>query len=401
MNRTGKLTHVLGNAYAGISREMWILAITMLINRCGSMVLLFMSVYMTVELKFSIPQAGVVLAMFGAGSLAGAFVGGKLVDRISYYPVLIWSLVLSGVMILTLGYMRNYTWVALFTFLVTFTGDMFRPANSAAIHAYSKAENYAQSIALNRLAMNLGFTVGPMLGGFLAQKSYSFLFWADGITCILAAVFLRVLLSSVAGAQKNKIMSEKVAEKSPYRDQPYLLFLLFTTLYAMCFFQFITAFPLYFKNEYQLSEQSIGLLMALNGVGVAAIEMFLIFYIKDKWTQFNFISLGIVLLILAFLVLIPAHGLIVLVISVLLLTLSEMLAMPFMSTYSLTRAKDRNMGDYTALYAMSWSLALILAPIFGTQIINHFGFNTLWASVSALAIFSLVGIYRLGKQQIH
>ena len=171
MVSSNKFPHVFKNAYAGISREMWILAITMLINRCGAMVLLFMSVYLTAQLKFTIPQAGLVLAMFGLGSLAGSFLGGKAVDRIGFYPILISSLILSGIMILTLGYMRNYYLVAFFTFMVTCMGDMFRPANSAAIHAYSKPENYSQSIALNRLAMNLGFTVGPMLGGFLAQKS--------------------------------------------------------------------------------------------------------------------------------------------------------------------------------------------------------------------------------------
>jgi MFS family permease len=90
----------------------------------------------------------------------------------------------------------------------------------------------------------------------------------------------------------------------------------------------------------------------------------------------------------------------VLVISVLLLTLSEMLAMPFMSTYSLNCAKDKNMGDYMALYAMSWSLALIVAPLIGTQIINHFGFNTLWAFISVVAAVSLFGIYDLGKKQL-
>ncbi|MBK7587125.1 MAG: MFS transporter [Bacteroidetes bacterium] len=167
----------------------------------------------------------------------------------------------------------------------------------------------------------------------------------------------------------------------------------------MCFFQLITAFPLYFKQEYHLSEQHIGLMMALNGVGVAVIEMFLIYYIKDKWTQFNFISLGIILLIVAFLILIPFHSIYILIISVLVLTLSEMLAMPFMSTYSLLQAKDKNMGDYMALYAMSWSLALIIAPLIGTQIINHFGFSMLWLFVSVLGFVSLIGIYKLGQKQ--
>ncbi|MBK9481065.1 MAG: MFS transporter [Bacteroidetes bacterium] len=116
MFKSGTLPHIFKNAYAGISREMWILAITMLINRCGSMVLLFMSVYLTVELHFTLPQIGVVLAMFGIGSLAGAFIGGKVVDKIGYYPVLIWSLVLSGLMIIVLGFMQHYYLVAFFYF---------------------------------------------------------------------------------------------------------------------------------------------------------------------------------------------------------------------------------------------------------------------------------------------
>ncbi len=398
MNSPSKIPHVFKNAYAGISREMWILAITMLINRCGSMVLLFMSVYLTVQLHFTIPQAGVVLAMFGIGSLAGSFIGGKVVDHFGFYPVLVISLILSGLMILILGFVQNYYLVAFFTFMVTCTGDMFRPANSAAIHAYSKSENYSQSIALNRLAMNLGFTVGPMLGGILAQKSYGFLFWTDGITCILAAIFLRILLPTKAADFKSDAPNEKRPENSPYRDKKYLFFVVCVALYALCFFQFITAFPLYFKNEYHLSERSIGMMMALNGIGVAVIEMFLIYYIKDKWTQFNFISLGTVLLILAFLILIPFHGIYILVLSVLLLTVSEMLAMPFMSTYSLTKAQGKNMGDYTALYSMSWSFSLIAAPILGTRFINHFGFDALWYFNGGVGLIALLGLYHLGKR---
>ncbi|MBK8146076.1 MAG: MFS transporter [Bacteroidetes bacterium] len=163
-------------------------------------------------------------------------------------------------------------------------------------------------------------------------------------------------------------------------------------------FQFITAFPLYFKSEYHLSERSIGMMMALNGLGVAVIEMFLIYYIKDKWTQFNFISLGTGLMIIAFLILIPFHGIPILVLSVLLLTLSEMLAMPFMSTYSLIKAQGKNMGDYTALYSMSWSFSLIAAPILGTRVINHFGFDALWYVNGGVGLIALFGLYRLGKR---
>ena len=66
--------------------------------------------------------------------------------------------------------------------------------NSASISNYSSKENYPLAIALNRLAMNLGFTIGPVLGGLLASINYHFLFWADGLTCIFAAAFIFFVL---------------------------------------------------------------------------------------------------------------------------------------------------------------------------------------------------------------
>lgn len=398
---------LLSNAYRGISRNMWLLAIAMFINRCGSMVLLFMSVYLTKNMHFTIPQAGVVMAMFGIGSLTGAFIGGKLVDEIGYYPILIWSLLLSGIMLLVLGQMQNYWLIAFFTFMVTATGDAFRPANSASISNYSSKENYPQAIALNRLAMNLGFTIGPVLGGILASVNYHFLFWADGITCIFAAAFIYFVLPRPGITQQgevaqqsetdsNQYMDEQLEKEnkkllSPYNDKYYMAFLLFTTLYATAFFQFFTSLPLYYKNIYHLSEKHIGWLMSFNGIGVAVIEMFLIYYIQNKWTKFNFISLGIVLLMAGFLILIPLHWTYILIVSMGFITLSEMFAMPFMSTYAITKAPKATMGQYMALYSMSWSIAQILAPLLGTNIIDHYGFDMLWIVLSGIALISFCG----------
>ena len=73
--------------------------------------------------------------------------------------------------------------------------------------------------------------------------------------------------------------------------------------------------------------------------------------------------------------------------SMTLITFSEMFAMPFMSTYAMNRAPKESIGQYSALYSMSWSLALIIAPILGTNVIAYFGFNQLWVLLSILAFF--------------
>lgn len=384
----------LKKAYEGISPQIWVLAISMFINRIGSMVLLFMSVYLTKEKHFSIPDAGIIMAMFGIGSLFGALIGGKLVDKIGFYPVLIWSLLLSGIMLLVLGQMQSFWLIALFTFLVSATGDAFRPANSTSISTYATPETYTQSIALNRLAMNLGFMLGPLAGGLLASVNYHFLFWADGLTCIFSALFIFMILAKPPKKEKLKQTIQSLQNEiksSPYNDKMYLYFLLFTCLYAICFFQMMTILPLYFKEIYNMKESKIGMLMGLNGLGVAVIEMFLIYYIKNRWSQFKFIALGVFLLVFAFLILIPFHSVYILVISIIVITFSEMFAMPFMSTYAINKAPKVSMGQYMGLYSISWSIAQIVSPLLSTNVIHWKGFNALWLILAGLCFVSFLG----------
>jgi MFS family permease len=72
------------NSYAGLTRRIWLLSIVMLINRSGTMVLAFMTLYCK-HLGFSIQQGGLVVAVYGVGSVAGAFLGGKISDRFGFY----------------------------------------------------------------------------------------------------------------------------------------------------------------------------------------------------------------------------------------------------------------------------------------------------------------------------
>lgn len=381
---------------------MWILAITMFINRCGSMVLLFLSVYLNTVRHLSLQETGIVVAMYGLGAMLGAFLGGKLVDSIGYYPILICSLLTTGLAIITLGYMRGFYSIAVVAFLVTACADAFRPANSASIRHFTSQENYTKSIALNRLAMNLGFVISPIVGGLLAHYSYQGLFWVDGITSILAAIFLLYKLPKPETTKWNELKKQEVGElkSSPYTDKNYLLFVLFVTVYATVFFQIFTAFPLYYKNELHYSEGRIGSIMAVNGLGVAVMEMFLIHFIQNKWSQFKFIGLGCLLLIAGLLVYLISKSIVIVLISIILITFSEMFAMPFMSTFALNRSDKNAIGQYSAVYSMSWSLALVLAPLVCTNLLHVFNFQILWISLSGIALIAFLG-FRWLNLRIH
>ena len=96
------------NAYTGLNRRMWLLAVVMLINRSGTMVLPFMTLYCK-HIGYSTAQGGWVVAIYGIGSLVGAFLGGKISDRFGFYYTQFFSLLCGGFLFITLGQMETYS----------------------------------------------------------------------------------------------------------------------------------------------------------------------------------------------------------------------------------------------------------------------------------------------------
>lgn len=367
------------NAYSGLSRSTWLLSLVMLVNRSGTMVLPFMTIYLT-GIGFSLIKAGFVVGLFGAGAVCGAVIGGKLTDKIGFRQIQLITLAGGGVLFILLGFMKSYALICVFTFVLSLVNDAFRPANNAAIAQYSKPENRTRSYSLNRLAINLGWAVGGTLGGFIASFNYHLLFWIDGFTNIFAAVMLYYLLKPAELVEKEKIYINRLNEKdSPLKDRKFALFLILVLLYGLCFYQLYSTIPVYYKNVYQMSELQIGILMGLNGLIIVIIEMVLIFYLESKNKTLTFISNGLLLTSISFLVyvLMPRYALTALI-SVFLVTFGEILAMPFMNNYWAGRASSQNRGQYAGYYAMAWSLSQVLGPTSGTWLASHFGFNSLW-----------------------
>ncbi len=343
------------------------------------MVLPFMTIYLT-GIGFSLIKAGFVVGLFGAGAVCGAVIGGKLTDKIGFRQIQLITLAGGGVLFILLGFMKSYALICVFTFVLSLVNDAFRPANNAAIAQYSKPENRTRSYSLNRLAINLGWAVGGTLGGFIASFNYHLLFWIDGFTNIFAAVMLYYLLKPAELVEKEKIYINRLNEKdSPLKDRKFALFLILVLLYGLCFYQLYSTIPVYYKNVYQMSELQIGILMGLNGLIIVIIEMVLIFYLESKNKTLTFISNGLLLTSISFLVyvLMPRYALTALI-SVFLVTFGEILAMPFMNNYWAGRASSQNRGQYAGYYAMAWSLSQVLGPTSGTWLASHFGFNSLW-----------------------
>ena len=200
------------------------------------MVLPFLSVYLHEEIGLSLENVGWIMSIYGLGALVGSYVGGQLTDRYHYYPIMIFSLVFSAIGFVALQWATGFYSFGLLMFLTVFFADLFRPASMTAMGEYSEPEDYTRSVSLLRLAINLGYSIGPAVGGFIAYRmGYQSLFWIDGLTCLFAAFAAYFFLENKDNRKKEKKSKEDLKTESPYRDRTYLIMIGTVSLMALVF----------------------------------------------------------------------------------------------------------------------------------------------------------------------
>ncbi len=383
------------NTFKGLSREVWWLALITLINRAGTMVIPFLSLYLTKSLNFSISDVAWIMSAFGLGSVIGSWLGGKLTDQIGYYKVMTYSLLSTGVLFIVLQFLNTFVFFCIGIFLVMLVADMFRPAMFVALSAYSKPKNKTRSVTLIRLAINLGFSAGPAIGGIIITTlGYGGLFWVDGVTCIAATLVLINVLNPKTTKQLDDIKVEN--PKSAYGDKAFLIFLTAMLFFGIVFLQYFSTMPIYYKDAHFLTEFEIGILLGMNGFLIFVFEMPLIKWLENtKFTKTSLMLFGAVLTGLSFLILNLTNWIGVIVIGMLLMTFGEMIAFPFSNAFAMDRAKKGNQGEYMALYSISFSIAHIFGHNMGLQLIDNVGFDTTWFIVTGLAALCVFLLFTL------
>jgi len=373
------------------------LSLITLINRAGTMVIPFLSLYLTQDLGFTLENVGIIMSCFGLGSLVGSWLGGKLTDLFGSYQVMLVSLILTGILFITLQYLVSFWAICGGIFLLMIIADAFRPATFVALSAYSKPENKTRSVTLIRLAINLGFSAGPALGGLIIGLSgYSGLFWADGLTCLAAGILLLILLNP----KKVKVL-DSIENKTPlsaYKDPPYWVFIIAMVLFGFVFVQYFSTIPIYYKDIHSLNETQIGLLLGMNGFLIFVFEMPLIKFLETRsLSKISNMIIGLTLVSLSLLLLNSTPWIGVLVIGMLLMTLGEMIAFPFSNAFAMDRAKRGRQGEYMALYSIAFSISHIFAHNSGMISISRFGYRTTWYLVTFVGILGILLLLWLKK----
>lgn len=388
------------NNFRGFSREIWILTLITFINRAGTMVLPFLSKYLKEDLQFSYAQVGWIMVCFGAGSIVGSWLGGKLSDKIGFYRIMIFSLLASGFAFFIMQYIITFVGLCIYMFLLMVIADMFRPAMFVSLNVYAKPENRTRALTLVRLAVNLGFAAGPALGGLIIMSiGYKGLFWADGATCILAILIFWIKVkerkTNVISKEEKQVL--EVDRESVFKDKPFWIFLMSCVISGVLFFQLFTTIPLYHKEQFNLTEFQTGLLLTMNGILIFFLEMPIVGYVeRKKIDKVKMVTIGCLMMAVSLFLLLVNYWVGILVVMMVFMTFGEMFVFPFSNSFAMSRAPKGHEGRYMAIFTMSYSMAHILSAKVGMGIIDHWSYQDNWFFMGTLGVISfLLGIWTL------
>jgi predicted MFS family arabinose efflux permease len=339
------------------------------------------------------------MGAYGIGSISGAYIGGELSDRFDAYRVQLTSLLLSALTLLIFISLSTFYPILFCMFFYALFTDMLRPANSVATAQYSTEQNRTRSYSLMRFAANLGFAIGPAIGGIIAGTAgYLYIFVIDIISCLIAAFILSRFLKPKKNLQlrhqEDPLPLNRSQSLSAYKDRTYLFFIFLVSLYAISFFQLFASLPVFLKQDWTWSEERVGLLLALNGLFIVVFEMPYMRRIEGKYNPWLMMSWGGAALILGYLfIILNYQSLLIALLVIVLFSLSEMFAMPFMTQYAISRPSVDRRGQYMALYSMAYGVAHAVAPLGALMVADKYGFIPMYTITLIISILITCGFY--------
>ena len=373
----------------GLPHDMWVLFFTSLINRSGTMVIPFLALYLTIKIGVSPAEAGTALLVYGAAAFFSAPITGKLSDKLGSLKIMKFALFGSGVLFFVYSFVSDYHWILVASFVLAAVNEAFRPANLSMITEIVAPSQRRIAFALNRLAINAGMSIGPVIGGFLTLIDYHYLFYANAIASVAAGIYLSTTKwSSLSEEKVEEVSIETPRLKFAVLNDKSFLFFLFAIIPAnLVFFQHLGALPLYIVDDLGYTTAAFGLFGAINTVMIIFLEVPLNNWMNDTPYKKS-LMIGALLAGIGFGGFAIANTVVPLVMAIMVFTFGEMIFFPITAAYTSEIAPANKRGEYMGYYQMTFSFAFSAGPWLGTVVYQHYGSVILWSGALVLGLIT-------------
>src|SRR5438093_1197323 len=271
------MTKTLRENLRSLPAPAWILFGGTFVNRFGSFVMPFLVLYLT-RSGYSIAQAGLGVGAYGAGHVIASALGGHLADRIGRRHTIALSMFASAAAMLALSQARTFPSILILTCLAGAATELYRPASHALLVDIVGPQQSIFAFGMYRFTVNLAFAAGPATAGFLADRSFLYLFVGDAVTSVIYGVIALVALPhGLRSDMKNERIGEAVRVAS--RNSAFVFLLLATFCVTMVDFQLGSTFALHVKSV-GLPSRAYGFLVSENGLLIILFELMITVFVQ-------------------------------------------------------------------------------------------------------------------------
>lgn len=374
----------------------WMVIVATLMNQIGNMAFVFLVLYATKHLGFSLIQATLCFGIFSVSMLLTNLFTGSLIDRIGAARMMIASLALNGCVLLCFPLVKYFPSMLAMCALWGFIWGIYRPASQTLVSHLSTANLHKITFSVYRLALNLGMSIGPAIGAYLAYHSFAMVFIGNGLANFAATLILFFSLRSSTWFSFRPAIKEPMSLSIKWLkyDAALRLFTLALIPIAMIFFQHESTLPVFLSNNLHLPLTVYGFIFTINTIMIVCLELPLNVLTLSWPYRINFM-LGTLLTCIGFVALYFATTAWDIYLSTVIWTFGEMIIFPAASSYIADIAPAHLRGSYMSVYSMTSNLAMWIGPWAGAVVMQHFGAHVLWIVCGVWGLLSVAMFYRL------
>jgi len=390
--------------YKNLPMSVYVIFFASIINNLGNFVAPFLTMFLTYSIGMNVGLVGIIVAINSFVGLISSAHGGKLIDVMGRKKIFIIFRTTSAIAIALCAFTRDPIVLTGLLILSNFLGGYSLPVYSTIITDITEGEQRKTAFSLQYMALNIGFSVGPLLAGFLYNNYLTWLFLGDAITTFISVILVAIFIpetmpkkDEIAKLKDNKL--EKAEEgtllQALIKRPTLLLFSFIIVIYFIVFSQFNFGLSLQIGEVFGNKSATIfGSLMAVNAVMCSIIPMFLT-ALTGKLKASLSIAVGGILYAIGFGMMFFINSYLLFIFSTMFWTMGEILIATNTNVYIADHTPASHRGRFNSIFPIIRKLGFMIGPIIAGVYVKYTNIRNLWLFIGGISIVGAIMMYKL------